>query len=192
MKSLYNDKFFIDGLHNASLRPLSRSIKIIFRTFNRILIMMSVDLEKYSGTKFSMFTTCNAKLSQRFANLTVILYSTTIIFFSSKIFVKHVDDSNASNMSTRLLILEMDLPFDANQRFVYESVIIIQFVNLLFCADANCLINALLINLVSFAGRKRYIIAVRRNQFLEILLTIQLMSIGIYSGSQKQCILFFD
>ena len=129
--------------------------------------MMTVDWEKYSGTKFSVFATCNAKLSQRFANITVILYSTTIIFFSSKIFIKHVDDSNASNMSTRLLILEMDLPFDANRRFVYESVIITQFINLLLCADANCLINALLINLVSFAGRKKYIIIVSRRQFLE-------------------------
>ncbi|XP_011065205.1 PREDICTED: odorant receptor 22c-like [Acromyrmex echinatior] len=113
---------------------------------------MTIDWEKYSGTKFSMFATCNAKLSQRFANMTVILYSTAVIFFSSKIFVKHVDDSNASNISTRLLILEMDLPFDANRRFVYESVIITQFINLLLCADANCLINALLINLILHIG----------------------------------------
>jgi len=168
VKSLYNDKFFIDSSHNASFRPLLWlwPIKIIFRTFNRILIMMTVDWEKYSGTKFSMFATCNAKLSQRFANITVILYSTTIIFFSSKIFIKHVDDNNAS-MSTRLLILEMDLPFDANRRFVYESVIITQFVNLLFCADANCLINALLINLVSFARRKKYILIVHKSHFLK-------------------------
>ena len=120
--------------------------------------MMTIDWKKYSGTKFTMFATYNAKLSQRFANMTVILYSTAVIFFSSKIFVKPVDDSNASNISTRLLILEMDLPFNANRRFVYESVIITQFVNLLLCADANCLINAFLINLVSFAGHKRYII----------------------------------
>jgi len=49
-----------------------------------------------------------------------------------------------------MLILEMDLPFDVNQRFVYELVIIAQFLYLLLCADANCLLNALLINLVSY------------------------------------------
>jgi len=112
---------------------------------------MAIDWEKCSNTKFSMLATmCNAKLSQRFANMTVILYSIAVIFFSSKILIKHADDGKASNVSTRLLILEMDLPFDINQRFVYELVIIAQFLYLLLCADANCLLNALLINLVSY------------------------------------------
>ncbi|XP_018302508.1 odorant receptor 4-like [Mycetomoellerius zeteki] len=46
----------------------------------------------------------------------------------------------------------MDLPFDANQQFVYESVIIAQFFFSLLCADANCLLNALLINLILHVG----------------------------------------
>ncbi|XP_018302656.1 odorant receptor 67c-like [Mycetomoellerius zeteki] len=46
----------------------------------------------------------------------------------------------------------MDLPFDANRKIIYESVIITQFVNLLLCADANCLLNALLINLILHIG----------------------------------------
>jgi len=112
---------------------------------------MAIDWEKRSSTKFSMLATAyNAKLSQRFANMTLILYSMSIIFNSSKIFIKHADDGKVSNVSRRLLILEMDLPFDVNQRFVYELVIIVQFVYLLLSADANCLLNALLINLVSF------------------------------------------
>lgn len=125
--------------------------KTICRTFNKILTMMTIDWEKCSNTKFSLFaTTYNAKLSERFVNMTVILYSTAVFLFSTKIFVKHMDGGNASNVSTRLLIVEMDLPFDTNQRFVYESVIIIQFLHLLLCADAIGLFNALLINLVSF------------------------------------------
>jgi len=123
----------------------------VCRTFNKILRMMAIDWEKRSSTKFSMLATaCNAKLSQRFANMTLILYSMTIIFNSSKIFIKHADNGKVSNISRRLLIIEMDLPFDANQRFVYELVIIVQFLYLLLCADANCLLNALLINLVSY------------------------------------------
>jgi len=123
---------------------------IVCRTFKRILTIMTIDWEKYSSTKFNMFaTTCNVKLSQRIANMSVILYSTSIIFFSSNIFVKPVNDGTASNISTRLLILEMDLPFDINQRFVYESVIIVQFFHLLLCTNAVGLLNALLINLVS-------------------------------------------
>jgi len=134
-------------------------MKNIYRTFNRILTMMAIDWEKCSSTKFSMFVTnCNANLSQRFANMTVILYSTAVILFSSNILVKYVDDEIASNVSSRLLVLDMDLPFDANQRFVYESVIIVQFFHLLLCADATGLLNALLINLVSPAAQKSIII----------------------------------
>ncbi|XP_071643382.1 odorant receptor 4-like isoform X3 [Temnothorax longispinosus] len=42
----------------------------------------------------------------------------------------------------------MDLPFDINRRFVYESVIIVQYLHLLICANGMGLINALLINLI--------------------------------------------
>ncbi|XP_071642988.1 odorant receptor 4-like isoform X1 [Temnothorax longispinosus] len=118
------------------------------RTFNKILTMIAVDWEKSSDTKFSMLTTkCNAKLSQRFVNITVILYLTAVIFFSSKILVKHADDDIASNVSTRLLIQEMDLPFDVNRTFVYELVIIVQFLHLLVCANGTGLTNALLVHL---------------------------------------------
>jgi len=139
--------------HNDLLRLLLQlwQIRTVCRTFNKILTMMAIDWEKCSSTKFSMLATvCNAKLSQRFANMTMILYSIAVIFVSSKIFIKHADDGKVSNVSRRLLILEMDLPFDVNQRFVYELVIIAQFLFLLLCADASCLLNALLINLVSY------------------------------------------
>ncbi|XP_039310424.1 odorant receptor 67c isoform X3 [Solenopsis invicta] len=87
------------------------------RTFNKILMMMAIDWEKCSSTKFSMFTmTCNAKRSQRFVNMT------------------------------------MDLPFDVNRRFVYESVIIVQFLHLILCSEAIGLLNALLINLILHVG----------------------------------------
>ncbi|XP_071569008.1 odorant receptor 4-like [Temnothorax nylanderi] len=119
------------------------------RTFNRILTMMADNWEKCSDTKFSMLITrCNAKLSQRFVNMTVILYLTAVIFFSSKILVKHDNGGTASNVSTRLLILDMDLPFDANRRFIYESIIIVQFLHLVLCSEAIGLLNALLINLI--------------------------------------------
>ncbi|XP_024876479.1 uncharacterized protein LOC112457564 isoform X2 [Temnothorax curvispinosus] len=66
----------------------------------------------------------------------------------SNVFIKNADDGINFNDSTRLLILEMDLPFDANRRFVYESVITFQFVYLLICANALALLNCLLINLI--------------------------------------------
>ncbi|XP_011870728.1 PREDICTED: odorant receptor 4-like isoform X1 [Vollenhovia emeryi] len=136
------------------------------RTFNRILTMMAIDLGKSSSTKFSMFATMyNVKLSQRFANMTVIIYSTAVTFFSFSIVIKRVNDDTASNVSTRLLILEMDLPFDTSQRFVYESVIIVQFLYLLLCADANGLLNALLINLVLHASGQ---INILRKSLMEI------------------------
>ncbi|XP_077261495.1 odorant receptor Or1-like isoform X2 [Temnothorax americanus] len=119
------------------------------RTFNKILTMMAIDWEKCTNSKFSMLTTkCNAKLSQRFSNITVILYLTNITLFSSNVFIKNMDDVITSNDSTRSLIIDMDLPFDVNRRFVYESVIIVQYLHLLVCANAMGLINALLINLI--------------------------------------------
>jgi len=121
--------------------------------------MMAIDWKMGSSTKFSMFVTkCNANLSQRFANMTVVLYTTAVILFNSNILVKYIHDRTATNVSSRLLVLEMDLPFDANQRFVYESVIIVQFLHLLLCSDAIGLLNALLINLVSFVAQKDIII----------------------------------
>ena len=122
--------------------------KTVCRTFSKILTMMAIDWEK-SSTKFSIFATYNAKLSERLVNMTVFLYLIAAILTGTKIFVKHMDSGNASNVSTRLLIVEMDLPFDTNQRFVYESVIIIQFFHLLLCSNVMGVFNALLINLVS-------------------------------------------
>ncbi|XP_071569014.1 uncharacterized protein [Temnothorax nylanderi] len=119
------------------------------RKFNTILTMMAADWEERSNTKFSMSVmTCNAKLSRRFANITVILYVANVTLFSSKILVKHADDDIASNVSTRLLIQEMDLPFDVNRRFVYESVIIVQFLHLQLCGYIVGILNVLLINLI--------------------------------------------
>lgn len=162
VKSLHSDKFFIDGLHNASLRSLSWfwSMKIICRTFNRILTMMATDWEKCSSTKFSKFAmTCNAKLSQRFANMMMVFYTTAVILYSSKILLKQTDVVKASNVS-RSLILDMDLPFDTNRKFVYELVTIAQFLHLLLCSDANGLLNALLINLVSPVVQKNIVIVI--------------------------------
>lgn len=42
-----------------------------------------------------------------FANMTVILFPTAVILFSSNSLVKHMDDGTASNIFT-LFILEMD------------------------------------------------------------------------------------
>lgn len=123
--------------------------KIIRRTFGKVLTMMAIDWEKCLNAEFSMFvTTWNAKLSRYFANVTVALHTINIIIYSS-IIVKQADDK-ASNTSTRPLLMNMDLPFNFNQTYIYELIIIIQFVYLLLCACANGLLNALLINLVSF------------------------------------------
>jgi len=92
--------------------------------------------------------------------MTVALYSTAVILYSSNILVKRKDDDTAPNISTRLLILEMDLPFDTNRRFIYESIIIVQFLHLLLCADAIGLLNALLINLVSPVAQKNIIFSI--------------------------------
>ncbi|XP_071643499.1 odorant receptor 4-like isoform X7 [Temnothorax longispinosus] len=105
------------------LRRLFWTVMLVIETFNRILMMMANNWEKCSDTKFSMLIT-------------------------SKILVKHDNGDTASNVSTRLLILDMDLPFDANRRFIYESIIIVQFLHLVLCSEAIGLLNALLINLI--------------------------------------------
>lgn len=131
-------------------------MKIVRRTFNRILTMMAIDWEMCSNTKFNTFATYNAKLSQRFANMTAILYLVAVVFFSSNILIKRTDYGTATNISRRLFILEMDFPFDTNRRYVFESVIIVQFFHLLLCSEAIALLNVLLMNLVSYAKRYCY------------------------------------
>ncbi|KAL0134031.1 hypothetical protein PUN28_001134 [Cardiocondyla obscurior] len=59
----------------------------------------------------------------------------------------------------------MDLPFDANQRFIYESVIVVQFIHLLLCADGMGLLNIVLINLVLHISGQ---IDILRNSLMEV------------------------
>ncbi|XP_072750443.1 uncharacterized protein [Anoplolepis gracilipes] len=123
------------------------------RTFNKILAMMAIDWEKCPSSEVSMFTmTWNAKLSRRFANMSLILYSVAVIFYSSNIVVKHTYDNKISNTSTRPLVLNMKLPFDFNRTYVYELTIIIQFIHLMLCSCVTGILNALLINLILHLG----------------------------------------
>ncbi|XP_019882118.2 odorant receptor 4-like [Camponotus floridanus] len=123
------------------------------RTFCNMLMMMAIDSEKCSSREFSMSVmTRNAKLSRRFANLTLGLYSMAVILHSSHIIVKHTGDDKISNTSTRALVMDMNLPFDLNQTYVYVLIIIIQFAHVLLCSCANGLLNALLINLTLHIG----------------------------------------
>ncbi|XP_014480041.1 PREDICTED: odorant receptor 4-like [Dinoponera quadriceps] len=111
--------------------------------------MMAVDWEKCSSTEFNMFTMkCKAKLSQRLANLTMAFYSTAVIFYSSDVLVNRLDVSRTSNTTARPLILKMEIPFDSNKRFVYESLIIMQFLQLWSCSCTIGTINILLIILI--------------------------------------------
>ncbi|XP_071643189.1 uncharacterized protein [Temnothorax longispinosus] len=148
----FSDRMKILGAAMAYSILLTRLLIFWYkqRTFNKILTMIAVDWEKCSDTKFSMLTTkCNAKLSQRFTKMTVILYCTMVTFFGSNVFLQNTNDGITSNVSTtRPLIVDMDLPFDVNRRFVYEFVIIVQFFHMLICANSMGLINALLINLI--------------------------------------------
>ncbi|XP_072750615.1 odorant receptor 4-like [Anoplolepis gracilipes] len=97
------------------------------RTFNSILMMMANDWEKYSNSEFNMFTmTCH-------------------------VVVKHTDDK-ASNISTRPLVINMNLPFDFNRTYVYELTIIIQFIHVMLCTLLLGTLNSLLISLILHLG----------------------------------------
>ncbi|XP_072750616.1 odorant receptor 4-like [Anoplolepis gracilipes] len=123
------------------------------RTFNKILRMMAIDWEKCSSSEVSRFTmTWNAKLSRRFANLSLTLYVVAVIFHCSHIVVKHTDNDKASNTSMRPLVMNMDLPFDFNLKYVYELTIMIQLIHIMLFSCANGLVNALLINLILHVG----------------------------------------
>lgn len=118
--------------------------------------MMAVDWKKCSSTEFSMLTMkCKAKLSQQLANLTMVLYSIAVILYSSDVLVR-LNVSRTSNITVRPLILKMEIPFDSNKRFIYESVVIISFFHLFMCSCAIGSINVLLINLVSTTLFPRY------------------------------------
>lgn len=121
------------------------------RTLNKILTTVemdwkgSLDLDAYA-------TTGNAYLSHRISNsivsfqaISVVMYSVMVIIFGA------VDDDETTGEIVRPLITKMDLPFDSSKRFVYESVMLTQFLHMLLCAIANGMLNALLIALVSCA-----------------------------------------
>lgn len=111
--------------------------------------MMAIDWKKCSDAEFSMSVTIyNAKLSQRFANSTLALFTMAVMFYSSHIFANRTDDE-ALNVSTRPLILHMEIPLDINRTLIYELILIAQFLHLFLCSCMIGLLNALLMNLVS-------------------------------------------
>ncbi|EZA57542.1 ObirOr5-V13 [Ooceraea biroi] len=121
------------------------------RTFKKILAMMAIDWDKCFRAEFDTFTTINhAKLSQRFSNTIVALFSIAAILYSTNI-VRMGTDKTTNASIRQPLILEMDLPF-GDGRFVYELVIIAQFLHLVICSCCIASVNALLVNLILHAS----------------------------------------
>ncbi|XP_067206895.1 odorant receptor 10-like isoform X2 [Linepithema humile] len=128
-------------------------MKTIRRMFDKILRMMAIDWKRCSDAEFSMSVTIyNAKLSQRLAHSTLVLYTMAVMFYSSHIFVNRTDGDKTFNVSTRRLVLHMDIPFDINRKFIYELIIIVQFIHLHLCSCMIGLLNVLLINLILHVG----------------------------------------
>ncbi|XP_025163810.1 odorant receptor 4-like isoform X2 [Harpegnathos saltator] len=151
----HSDNFadFMDGVSSTMAYTLL-FIKLIIlwanqRTFDKILTMMAVDWEKCANTEFSMFAmTSKAKVSHWLANWTITLYSIAVVLYSSDVLLYRLNISRISNSSARPFILKMEIPFDSDKRFVYESIIITQFFHLVSCSCTFAAINVLLIILI--------------------------------------------
>ncbi|XP_071643529.1 odorant receptor 4-like isoform X1 [Temnothorax longispinosus] len=116
------------------------------RTFVKILAMMAMDWKKISSDDFSTRVTISkAILSHNFTNFVFGTYSIAITLYCASIFMSNLE---ATDISTRPLILKMDFPFNSDTRFVYGLVLVIQFFCTVLYGSAAVMLNALLIVLV--------------------------------------------
>lgn len=86
-----------------------------------------------------------AVLSHRCSKLVIGIYSTAVLLYSTA----SIDFRKNVGADCRELLIKMELPFGFCESPIYEIVMFVQFIHLLAVAWAICVIDALIVTLVS-------------------------------------------
>jgi len=92
-------------------------------------------------------TICKARLANRITNGIFILHVFTILGYSIGIFLANIGVTD--EQSEPSLLLKVELPVNTSIKYIYKTLLVIQFVHLIMSSCANGLVNALLLALVS-------------------------------------------
>lgn len=116
--------------------------------------MITEDWNDSANSEVKMHeTTCKAKLTNRIANMIMILHTMSVISYAARIILADVDIT----VSQPIYIHKMELPFDVNTQQVYRMVLYTQFATCITGSWAVAAVNALLLTLVNCKCRNAII-----------------------------------
>lgn len=126
-------------------------VTIFFRIFKNILIGMSRDWIDTSTAKLNVDVMINkAELAYRCSNLIIGVYASAVFIYGGMFLeFNRQDQDDGFNITSRQLLIKMDLPFAYYESPMYEYVFVVQFLQLLATGISIAMLDALIITLVS-------------------------------------------
>jgi len=116
----------------------------------KILTIMVEDWnDSASDDISSRETICKAKLANRITNALFILHVFTVLGYSIGIFLANIGITD--QQSEPSLLFKVELPVNISIKYIYKTLLGMQFVHLMMSGCGIGLLNALLLALVSFS-----------------------------------------
>lgn len=130
-----------------------RSAGALFcRIFYNILLAMSRDWGEVTRDDrlIVCVMTSNVAWSRRFSNALISINATAAISYAASSFVGHSNNSERdSNVSTRVLPIKMELPFEIKESPLFEIIAVAQTAHEVSMAVLVAMMNSLIVTLVS-------------------------------------------
>lgn len=112
---------------------------------------MSRDWIDTSTAKLDVHVMINkAELAYRCSNLIISVYASAVFIYGGMFLeFSGQDQDDGFNITSRQLLIKMDLPFAYYESPMYEYVFVVQFLQLLATGISIAMLDALIITLVS-------------------------------------------
>ncbi|XP_050600412.1 odorant receptor 22c-like isoform X1 [Bombus affinis] len=122
--------------------------------FKNILIGMSRDWIDTSTAKLNVHVMINkAELAYRCSNLIIGVYASAVCIYGGMFLeFSRQDQDDGFNITSRQLLIKMDLPFAYYESPMYEYVFVVQFLQLLATGISIAMLDALIITLILHIG----------------------------------------
>ncbi|XP_068987567.1 odorant receptor 82a-like [Bombus flavifrons] len=122
--------------------------------FKNILTGMSRDWIDTSTAKLDVHVMINkAELAYRCSNLIISVYASAVFIYGGMFLeFSRQDQDDGFNITSRQLLIKMDLPFAYYESPMYEYVFVVQFLQLLATGISIAMLDALIITLILHIG----------------------------------------
>lgn len=123
---------------------------IFYRLFYDILLAMEEDWSNICDKSVLYIMTNNADLSRRCSNVLISINATAAISYSMTNLLRHsVDLKKNLNISSRVLPIKMEFPFEVDAFPLFELLAVSQVLHVVSIAALVGMMNCLIITLVS-------------------------------------------